>query len=559
MQFFSYRDVEKQITWDSFGYYLYLPAVLIHQDPALTGDWLDEVYETYQPSDTRYQLIHVKDDRQMTKYSSGLAVSLLPGFLVGHLIASVSDAPADGFSAPYAYAVTLWACLLIALGVMLFMRFVTRIFDPTIALITTLGLVLGTNFALSTIFSPLMTHGILFTGYASLLYLTERWYRESKVRDLYLLAGVFGLMCLIRPTEIIALIIPLFWAGNPFKKGGFFTQFKAMGRRPMILSISLVVLIAFIQIGYWWVVSGKPIYYSYDNAGEGLDLASPYIWESLFSFRKGWWLYSPLCLVAFIGLFFLRGDLKKQRVGLILFTLLNIRIIASWTTWWYAASFGQRPYVQSYPLLFLGLAALIYLTRKRRWGMITIVSVLSLFSIFQSWQFLEGILPDDRITKKFYLEHFLATETIPGSDRWLLVKRDGEGEKNWMYREDYIQVYDTTLVVNAFSKEDEFVLSWKGYPDEIFDSDHAWFEVEVETSSLEGVYLVAYMALHKDRAYHWRSERIQSESQTFEFLSPHFRSDDDPLHIQLWNPDGASAEKVLIHIQAHVRNEKEFN
>ena len=42
---------ERQVlTWDVFGYYLYLPATVIHHDVALQdGAWLEEVMTTYTP------------------------------------------------------------------------------------------------------------------------------------------------------------------------------------------------------------------------------------------------------------------------------------------------------------------------------------------------------------------------------------------------------------------------------------------------------------------------------------------------------------------------------
>ena len=96
------------LTWDVFGYYLYLPAGFIHDDPALQDRaWLDEVMTTYEPSSTLYQLVDGPDGKRVIKYSSGMAVLYAPFFFVAHVLADPLGFPADGFSAPYQLAITI--------------------------------------------------------------------------------------------------------------------------------------------------------------------------------------------------------------------------------------------------------------------------------------------------------------------------------------------------------------------------------------------------------------------------------------------------------------------
>ncbi|MCB0815419.1 MAG: hypothetical protein KDB87_19920, partial [Flavobacteriales bacterium] len=57
-------------------------------------------------------------------------------------------------------------------------------------------------------------------------------------------------------------------------------------------------------LSYWKVYGGAWIFDSYQNPGEGLDLFYPHLHRFLFSFRKGWFIYTPLMLVAAAGLLF---------------------------------------------------------------------------------------------------------------------------------------------------------------------------------------------------------------------------------------------------------------
>ena len=72
------------ISWDVFGYYLYLPAAFIKHDLALEKfSWVLEIQKHYEPSDTLYQLFNTPHDGQNTwviKYSMGAAILFAPFF-----------------------------------------------------------------------------------------------------------------------------------------------------------------------------------------------------------------------------------------------------------------------------------------------------------------------------------------------------------------------------------------------------------------------------------------------------------------------------------------------
>ncbi len=63
---FQYSQMEYLryvISWDVFGYYLYLPAAFIHHDITLQHfDWVLEVQKQYEVSDTLYQLFNTPHD-----------------------------------------------------------------------------------------------------------------------------------------------------------------------------------------------------------------------------------------------------------------------------------------------------------------------------------------------------------------------------------------------------------------------------------------------------------------------------------------------------------------
>ncbi|MBK6829284.1 MAG: hypothetical protein IPG92_00410 [Flavobacteriales bacterium] len=127
------QTAKHALTWDVFGYYLYLPATFIHDDPALKDRaWLDEVMLKYDPSTTLYQLVEGPDGSRVIKYSSGMAVAYAPWFFIAHVIAEQLGYPADGFSMPYQVLVTYGTLLHVLLGLFILRKVLLHFFDDLV-------------------------------------------------------------------------------------------------------------------------------------------------------------------------------------------------------------------------------------------------------------------------------------------------------------------------------------------------------------------------------------------------------------------------------------------
>jgi hypothetical protein len=157
------------------------------------------------------------------------------------------------------------------------------------------------------------------------------------------------------------------------------------------------------QFLYWKATTGSYLFFSYGD--ERFYFGNPHIIAGLFGYRKGWLLYTPIMIMALIGIILMKPRQNPFSIGLYLFIPLNIYIIVSWWCWWYGGGFGNRPFIDSYPLLALGLATLFHEVSKNRIALsiTTLVSVL-LFSlnIFQNYQYHYGSIHWDSMTKDAY-------------------------------------------------------------------------------------------------------------------------------------------------------------
>ncbi len=430
------------ISWDTFGYYLYLPATFIYQDPGLNDpSFIQEALEKYKGSTTFYQASPGPHGGLIIKYSSGLAMVFLPGFALAHLVASSTSFAADGFSLPYQYSVFITSLLFTFLGLFFIRKVLLKFFSDRFSAILMVLLVAGTNLFYTSV-NHTLVHNYLFALYALLLWLVIRWHETPTTRLSVWLGLCIGLMVAIRPTEAIAIIIPLFW--GVYNRATFVEKFRLIRAhfKKILLAAVCLVLPVLPQLIYWKIFTGSFLYYSYDNPGEGLDLLTPYTWDVLFSFRKGWLIYTPMMALAIYGFKNLYEHRRDIFYPLLIFAVLNLYLVSSWTTWWYAGSFGHRAMVQSYAIMvlplgffFIGLKSLKPFWRKSLWVLAGFFVVLNLF---QTWQYFNGIIHPDSMTKAYYQAVFgRVTPPTEEIESLLLVPRSLGGDDELKNPDDY--------------------------------------------------------------------------------------------------------------------------
>ena len=163
------------------------------------------------------------------------------------------------------------------------------------------------------------------------------------------------LIGLIKPTEAIIVLFPLLW--NVTSKQLLFEKVNLLKRykKQLIYTVLICLLIALPQISYWYIKTGHIIYDSYKNPGVGLDLTSPHILNILFSYRKGWLIYTPIMLFSLIGFYHLFQNSKDIFYACFIYFISSFYIISSWSEWWYGAAFSVRPLITLYPILAISL------------------------------------------------------------------------------------------------------------------------------------------------------------------------------------------------------------
>jgi hypothetical protein len=606
------KSFHNALSWDTKGYYLYLPAAFIYNDAGIRDlGWVEEIQEKYGTTATLYFLNRQEFGDHVIKYTSGMAILYSPFFFVGHAIALIlPGVEADGFSLPYQYAVSL-GMLLLVLGALWFLRLILhRYFDNQTVGITLFLLVAGTNLVHQFTFGTLMSHTPLVFLFSLLIWATIRFYDglsgelarpvpnpgffltvpEGEPRKwLLTMAFAAGLISLIRPTEVVGLLLVFLWGTGSWR--AVKDRLRFFLRRPLwvLAFFGIMLLVALPQLVYWKTLSGQWLYYTYDNAGEGLDFLYPHTLKFLFSFRKGWLIYTPLMAFALWGLYLLYKKDRGLFLPILSFFLVSLYLMSSWTTWWYAGGcFSSRAMISVYPALSIPLAVFVeWLIRQKkplRWGLALVIGFLVFLNLFQTWQFNRGILTQETMTRDYYLRTFLRTNATAEDRELLLVRRPLTALEKF---EDEASYRHRLLYREDFSQEDhpDFDFSrsapgQEGVPTLVLDSlrpfspayeiafrdltteDHAWLRARARVYLPEGFTgpdpLLVVTFAHKGENYKYRtSENYEIELEAgrwntieFDYITPEVRRRSDKLQIYLWHRD--TQEVFLDHVQVEI-------
>lgn len=384
-------------SYDGYGYYMYLTQLFQYRNLNLKQAEIQAVQNKYCLGSYAYQLKQMDNGNSLDIYHMGQAYLELPAYAIGHGFAKMLGYPKDGFSKPYHIAFILNALLFILLGIYFLNKILSLFFSDLLSSSVLLIVYFGTNFWATAVHSYQLQHIYLFALVGLLFYSLLRFRMvPDKKKYLIVAALTLGLISAIRPTHVLLGFLPLF-----LLKGIYPT--KAAYWKSMLLFPLMGLLVNLPQLIYWKVMGGS--WFILNMHVEEVIIVDPHIVDFLFSYKKGWLLYSPVFVLLVPGFIQLYKQRKELFWGIFTTFILCVWIFCSWECWWYAASFGSRAMVDLYPLLVVPIGLAIgYLGRTARAAFATMGFVLFTLglSMFQSGQFSIGYLHPDRMTKAHY-------------------------------------------------------------------------------------------------------------------------------------------------------------
>ena len=402
------REWDRVINSDGKGYYAYLPAIFIYHD--FQFRFVEQYEAQYYPAN-RSVFKEFRNDangRKVNKYFPWMAIVWLPFFLFGHILAWLELFPMDGYSLPYQYSIALSALLFLWLGARWLQKLLKKFgSDDRTAAFLTLTITLGTNLVFFTVVEPSMTHVYSFaliTGFAFTTWKLFHAYQPKLfVRSLLLITLIF----LIRPTNLLVLLLVPFIAGNRDVLAETFRKVTS-DKKALIRGVIESMILLAVPVILWYLQTGKPFVYTYGE--EKLNFIQPHVMNILFSFNRGWFLYTPVALVSIFGFAALYRQNRYRFYWLAGFLLLFVYTASCWWVWYYASKCGQRVFIDIYVAVALLLLFLFsyFRTRKMKRLLSAILILLVSLNLLQFYQHATWIFPPFNITGAIYRGSFFS-------------------------------------------------------------------------------------------------------------------------------------------------------
>ena len=354
---------------DGVGYYSYLPAYVIYHDPSFER-MAQEVFHGEIPTWTGIR-IYPGTGRYMVKFNIGVALMMAPFFLAAHvmthLFTFLSDAlslrlscPADGFSFFYQHAAGLSGVFYMIAGLALLKRSLDQHFSPRISLMTCSSLLFGTNLLHYGSGESVLSHPYSFFLFAAIIVLLPGWFKKpDELRRVILVGVVAGLIVLVRTINVMFLVFIALYGVVRLRDVALRSKWFLQHWRGTLMVAAVALLVVLPQLIIWKYSSGRWIVDSYKTAyGERMEyLLHPRVLKTLFSLKAGVLFWSPILVFGIVGFTWLKNRVPEMFWPTLIYSLLNLYLIASWHDWAFGGGFHHRGFIESYTVMVFPMAS----------------------------------------------------------------------------------------------------------------------------------------------------------------------------------------------------------
>lgn len=394
---------------DEIEYFSYLPSLLLDHDLDFRNQY--EYFCGREPQDCvasrfRETFLDMKTPTglQINFGPMGTAVLWLPFYLAAHLFAlgaqNVTLAfAANGVSQPYIVAIAIGSLFWGWLGMYLAYRIARSYFDEALALGAALVILFATNAVYYIYVAPAFSHAASLFASALFVYVWWRT-RESRAGGNWLhwfaLGASGGLMTMVREQEGVFFVIPLVEgisvAYNVWRKND---QRAVLGKWIAGATVMAggAILVFLPQLLVYRVLNGN--LFPARNVTDKFTWNGSHIPDILFSNFHGLFTWTPVVLLAVIGLFLLWRKDKLVAAAFLVAFAAETYLLGSFSTWFGGAAFGGRRFVNCTVFFVVGLAAFgdALQVRVPRPVLAGAGAVLVLWNLFFIIQFVTGMVP----------------------------------------------------------------------------------------------------------------------------------------------------------------------
>lgn len=381
---------------DGVGYYAYARALLIQHDLDFAAD--------YQHANTSFREGRVDEAGQVRSefrtgagyvenhFTIGPAILWSPFLITAHagvLIARAfgSSVAADGFSAPYRFAMALGTAFYGFLALLISFRLARKFVSEQAALLATLAIWGGSSLAVYMYFNPSWSHAHSAFMVAAFVFYWQQTREQRSLLQWTMLGGIAGLMLDVYYANAMILLIVVAEALAEMR--GIVVE-RRYGDLPRLIGGYALFSLALIVVFSPAVITKRIVYGSLLQTGYIpvylWNWKSPVLLQVLFSANHGLFSWTPLLLFAFLGVFLFARKFSRIGVPLMCAVIAYYYFIASYPDWAGISSFGNRFFVSLTVFFILGLAvSLQFLAERFRSAKTAFAATSVLLFCFVAW------------------------------------------------------------------------------------------------------------------------------------------------------------------------------
>jgi hypothetical protein len=297
----------------------------------------------------------------------------------------VTGAPRDGFSKPYLAAVAYGSAVYGFLALVLAIRCAGRLGYNAFA--GAVAVWLGTPLLFYMYIAPPFSHACSAFAVALFTWVWLRVRAEWRPAGLAALGAAGALMVMTREQDVffgvaVAVDYVIWLAGA--RRG-------ARGALGGMLAALACFLAAYSpQLAAYKIINGH--FGPHASVSNKMHWWAPHVWQVMFDSQHGYFVWTPLALIAIVGLVAMPG--RRDRMALLLMIALQFYIGGSVESWTVAGGFGQRRLVAITTVLVIGYAALwnTAMSRTARSALVTVTVVAVYWNLALTAEFATGLM-----------------------------------------------------------------------------------------------------------------------------------------------------------------------
>ncbi len=399
--------VNPWVRGDGVGYYAYVRSLLIQHNLQFEKDWLVGQRNYFSGAIPLHW--YTATGHLNNHFTVGPSILWAPFLTVVHLAVLGFDKlgghiPADGFSWPYIVTMATTTAFYGFLGLYFSFQVARRYFEERWALLGTIGIWFASSLPMYMYLNPSWSHAHSAFAVALFFWYWQRTRGPRTPTQWAILGLLSGLMLdVYYPNAVLLLLVVWDSVAGYARALRLPGQILVEVRRLFlanVLYVMMVVLAFMPTLITRQIIYGHPFDSGYDPPLREWWWTSPVFAQVLFSSNHGLLSWTPILILAVLGLVFLWNYDKSLAASLLVVFVVFAYLISVYPVWHGQASFGNRFFVSLTTIFVFGLSA-TFSTLAKAWqnpkkaflGASVITAVLILWNLGLIFQYGTLMIP----------------------------------------------------------------------------------------------------------------------------------------------------------------------